>query len=98
MLGIGLTVFYYMLRPGDPELFKIWWARGGWAVLTLFVSAFVAVVMTVAMAGWILNGWYVVSTDTFCESPGNFPYSRKFATYGTVFNFLVIIFAVILMF
>ena len=98
MLGIGLTVFYYMLRPGDPEIFKIWWRRGRWAVFMIFVCAFVAVMITLAMAGWILNGWYVVSTDTFCESPGDFPYSQNFATYGTLFNFFVLIVAILLMF
>ena len=98
ILGIGLTVFYYMLRPGDPQLFKIWWPRGRWAVFAIFVSAFIAVMITLTMAGWILNGWYVLSTDTFCDSPGNVPYSRDYATYGTLFNFLVLIFAILLMF
>ena len=91
ILGVGLTAFYYMLRPSDTELFRFWWKRGRYVVMVMFLCAFITTIMTMSMAGWVLNGWYVVSTKGFCDSPGDFTFSRQFATAGITINFLVLL-------
>jgi hypothetical protein len=98
ILGVGLTAFYYMLRPSDTELFRFWWKRGRYVVMVMFLCAFITTIMTMSMAGWVLNGWYVVSTKGFCDSPGDFTFSRQFATAGITINFLVLLISAIVMF
>ena len=65
LVGIVLSVFYYLLRPSDQDDFVHWWSRGKYIVVFIFANATCSVVTIVNLFN-ALSFNFINGTDHYC--------------------------------
>jgi uncharacterized membrane protein len=64
---IVLAVFYYILRPKEPDVFAEWWYRGRWVATFIFCFTATAVIASMTLYGQLVVAqWYVGFSSNVC--------------------------------
>lgn len=66
LISLVLAVLYYLLRPEEPTVFRIWWKRSKGVIIITMINTIVSIISILTLLGYLVN-YFVNSTAFLCN-------------------------------
>lgn len=95
VITIIVAAMYYILRPTESKVFKLWWPRARWIVMLIFIGTLISMVMVYSIAGSLVGGnAYFTSSKRLCDIISNKNAIQNQRGFNSLWTGIILLFSI----